>query len=143
MPAAGGETIQLRTSSTVPYRLSVCRLAGDVDQASGRGDRMSVPFTIRFHLHPDIEADVFLAGSAVRLRPPSGDIWVMRQLGGDLTVEDSVYLDDRRVRPRATKQIVVRAEAKAYAGLVKWAFRRAEPEKPAPRDLGEEAELDA
>ena len=113
------------------------------DQASGRGDRMSVPFTIRFHLHPDIEADVFLAGSAVRLRPPSGDIWVMRQLGGDLTVEDSVYLDDRRVRPRATKQIVVRAEAKAYAGLVKWAFRRAEPEKPAPRDLGEEAELDA
>lgn len=28
---AAGETIHFRTSSTVPYRLSICRLAGDVD----------------------------------------------------------------------------------------------------------------
>ena len=109
------------------------------DMAAGRMDKMSVPFTIRFHLHPDVEADVFLAGSAVRLRPPSGDLWVMRQLGGDLTIEDSVFLDDRRARPRATKQIVVRGEAIEYSGVVKWAFRRAEPNKPAPRDLAETA----
>lgn len=29
---AAGETIHFRTSSTVPYRLSVCRLAGEVDE---------------------------------------------------------------------------------------------------------------
>lgn len=109
------------------------------DIAAGRMDKMAIPFTIRFHLHPDVEADVFLAGSAVRLRPPTGDLWVMRQLGGDLTIEDSVFLDDRRARPRATKQIVVRGEAKEYSGVVKWAFRRAEPNKPAPRDLAETA----
>ncbi|MEM7270031.1 MAG: heparinase II/III-family protein, partial [Pseudomonadota bacterium] len=107
------------------------------DIAAGRGDKLTVPFTIRFHLHPQVEADIFLAGGAVRLKPPSGDLWVMRQLGGQLTIEDSVYLDDHRAAPRATKQIVVRAEATEYSGLVKWAFRRAEPEKPAPRDLAE------
>lgn len=112
------------------------------DIAAGRMDKMAIPFIIRFHLHPDVEADVFLAGSAVRLRPPTGDLWVMRQLGGDLTIEDSVFLDDRRVRPRATKQIVVRGEAKEYSGVVKWAFRRAEPNKPAPRDLAETAAAD-
>ena len=31
---AAGETIHFRTSSTVPYRLSICRLAGDVDDQS-------------------------------------------------------------------------------------------------------------
>jgi uncharacterized heparinase superfamily protein len=107
------------------------------DQAAGRQDRMAVPFTIRFHLHPDIGAGIFLAGSAVRLALPTGDIWVMRQLGGDMSIEDSVYLDEGRVAPRATKQIVVRAAATEYAGHVKWAFRRAEPEKPAPRDVEE------
>ncbi|MGB1212262.1 MAG: heparinase II/III family protein [Pikeienuella sp.] len=107
------------------------------DQAAGKGDRMAVPFTIRFHLHPDVSADVFLAGSAVRLALVSGDIWIMRQLGGDMTIEDSVYIDEARVAPRATKQIVVRALATEYAGHVKWAFRRAEPEKPAPRDVEE------
>lgn len=109
------------------------------DIAAGRMDKMAIPFTIRFHLHPDVEADIFLAGSAVRLRPPTGDLWVMRQLGGDLSIEDSVFLDDHRARPRATKQIVVRGEAKEYSSVVKWAFRRAEPENPAPRDLAETA----
>ncbi|MFT7596917.1 MAG: putative heparinase superfamily protein [Paracoccaceae bacterium] len=105
------------------------------DQAAGHENRMEVPFTIRFHLHPDVEADIFLAGSAIRLLPATGDIWVMRQLGGIMSLEDSIYIDESRVAPRATKQIVVRATAKEYGGEVKWAFRRAEPEKPAPRDL--------
>ena len=29
---AAGDTIEFRVSSTVPYRLSVCRLAGEVDE---------------------------------------------------------------------------------------------------------------
>lgn len=96
--------------------------------ASGGG----VPFAIRFHLHPDVDAELFLKGGAARLRLPDGDVWVMRQLGGELAIEDSVYLDDRRVRPRATKQIVVKAAATEYAGVVKWAFTRTEPEKAEP-----------
>ncbi len=101
------------------------------DQAAGRENRFSIPFTIRFHLHPDVIADVFLAGGAVRLKTPDGDLWVMRQLGGSLAIEESVYLDETRLAPRATKQIVVRAEASEYRGEVKWAFRRAEAERPA------------
>lgn len=89
-----------------------------------------VPYTIRFHLHPSIEAAIFLAGSAVRLTPPSGDVWTMRQLGGALTIEESVYLDEESLGPRATKQIVVRARATGYRSQVKWAFRRAAPDRP-------------
>ncbi|MEM7546799.1 MAG: heparinase II/III family protein [Pseudomonadota bacterium] len=107
--------------------------AAAFDQAAGVENRMGIPFTIRFHLHPDVEADIFLAGGAVRLRAPSGDTWVMRQLGGDLKIEDSVYLDEARVAPRATKQIVVRSMATNYRGQVKWAFRRAEAERPTDR----------
>ena len=101
------------------------------DQAAGRQDKFFVPFTLRFHLHPDVDAAVFLAGGAVRLKTPDGDVWVMRQLGGELVIEDSVYLDEARLTPRATKQIVVRAEAREYRGEVKWAFRRAEADRRA------------
>ncbi|MEO1611350.1 MAG: heparinase II/III family protein [Pseudomonadota bacterium] len=97
------------------------------DQVAGPG---TVPFTIRFHLHPDVEADIFLAGGAVRLKTADDDVWVMRQLGGRLTIEDSVFLDEGRLTPRATKQIVVRAEAREYRGEVKWALRRAEADRP-------------
>lgn len=114
--------------------------AAAFDQAAGINNRMGVPFTIRFHLHPDVEADIFLAGGAVRLRPPSGDFWIMRQLGGDLKIEDSVYLDEQRIAPRATKQIVVTSLATAYRGQVKWAFRRAETDDP--REVSAAAEID-
>ncbi|QIE57078.1 heparinase [Pikeienuella piscinae] len=98
--------------------------------AAARDTHGAVRFTIRFHLHPDVEADVFLAGSAIRLNPGGSDVWVMRQSGGALSIEESVYLDERRAQPRATKQIVVRALAKDYRGEVKWTFRRAEPTRP-------------
>lgn len=109
------------------------------DIAAGRENRLSVPFTIRFHLHPEAEADLFLAGSAARLRI-GAEVWVMRQSGGALSIEESVWLDEARAAPRATKQIVVRAAAKDYRGEVKWTFRRAEAERPEPRA---EAEAEA
>lgn len=107
----------------------------DLLTASGPGPRAAfdavakdrrIPFTLRFHLHPDVEVESFLAGSALRLRPGDGDLWIMRQSGGALKLEESVFLDEARATPRATKQIVVRARAKDYRGEVKWTFRRAD-----------------
>lgn len=106
------------------------------DMAAGRENRMEAPFSIRFHLHPEVEAEPFLAGSALRLRA-GGETWVMRQSGGRLSMEESVWLDEARARPRATKQIVVRAAAKDYRGAVKWTFRRAEAERPSAREAAE------
>ncbi len=106
------------------------------DAAARREERGSVPFTIRFHLHPEAEAGLFLAGSAARLRLGS-EIWVMRASGGALSIEESVWLDEARAAPRATKQMVVRAAAKDYRGAVKWTFRRAEGEGPEARAAAE------
>ncbi|MEX2520191.1 MAG: heparinase II/III family protein, partial [Paracoccaceae bacterium] len=111
------------------------------DLAAGRNGGTAVPFTIRFHLHPDVEAEMFLAGSAVRIRPGTGDVWVMRQSGGHIAIEESVYLDEGRGKPRATKQIVVRGRAAEYRGEVRWTFRLAEQDKPGA--AGDAARADA
>ncbi|WP_340110420.1 heparinase II/III family protein [Pikeienuella sp. HZG-20] len=106
------------------------------DAAARRRDPARISFTIRFHLHPSVGAEFFLAGSALRLHLPArdgandGETWIMRQSGGDLALEESVYLDERRAAPRATKQIVVRARTKDYSGVAKWTFRRAETARP-------------
>ncbi|MFV0472670.1 MAG: heparinase II/III family protein, partial [Pikeienuella sp.] len=112
----------------------------DLLTAAGPGPRaafdqgtegLGARFTLRFHLHPDVEAELFLAGSAVKLRPGGGETWIMRQSGGALSLEKSAYIDEDRIAPRATKQIVVRALMKDYRGEVKWTFRRAETATPA------------
>lgn len=94
-----------------------------------------VSFTSRFHVHPDIEATLALAETAVSLKMLSGETWVFRQSGGALTLEDSVYLDQARLRPRATKQIVVSGRVSEYWGQITWAFKRAEEGSRNPRDF--------
>lgn len=88
--------------------------------------KLGVAFAALFHLHPDVEAKLALAGSAVSLRLPSGESWVFRQSGGTLELADSVYLDPFHLHPRATRQIVVSGRAVEYRGQVTWAFHRAE-----------------
>ncbi len=76
-----------------------------------------VRYYLRFHLHPDVDAEVDLGGSAVSMALKSGEIWVFRHSGGlDLTLEPSVYLEKGRLKPRATKQIVLAGSLAAFAG---------------------------
>ncbi len=49
-----------------------------------------------------------LGGSAVSMALKSGEIWVFRHTGGrSLALEPSVYLEKGRLKPRATRQIVL------------------------------------
>ena len=105
------------------------------DKAVAGAPRLGVSYAVRFHLHPDITATLSLGGQAVALRTPASEAWVMRQSGGELALEDSVYFDQERLRPRATKQIVVKATALEYWGRVTWAFRRADDGQRSTRDL--------
>src|SRR5690606_34063897 len=82
----------------------------------GRTGLQGIPFAIRFHLHPDVDATLDLGGAAVSMALKSGEIWVFRHDGiGDLTLEPSVYLESGRLRPRATRQIVLAARVLDYA----------------------------
>lgn len=95
-----------------------------------------IPFDIRFHLHPDADAALDLGGSAVSMALKSGEIWIFRcDAGGSLALEPSVYLEKGRLKPRATKQIVLSGRAMEYATRIRWSLAKAQDTAVAVRDL--------
>lgn len=95
-----------------------------------------VGFDIRFHLHPDVDASIDLGGAAISLALKSGEVWVFRHDGQhDLSLQASVYLEKGRLKPRATKQIVLSGRAMAYATRVRWSLSKAHETAIAVRDL--------
>ncbi len=106
------------------------------DKAMDASGLAGVGFDIRFHLHPDVDAAVDLGGSAVSMALKSGEIWVFRHDGvGKLSVEPSVYLEKGRLKPRATKQIVLSGRAMEYATRIQWTLSKAQDTAYAVRDM--------
>ncbi|QOL82249.1 heparinase II/III family protein [Pseudooceanicola spongiae] len=100
-----------------------------------------VPFAMRFHLHPEVEAQLDMGGSAVSLILKSGEIWVFRHDGAqELTLETSVFLEKDRITPRASKQIVLSGRALEYATRIRWSFAKAQDTPVSVRDLNREGE---
>lgn len=107
-------------------------LRGEDSLTGGRGEQ-SVPFALRFHLHPavvpEVEADTPLGEGVVSLALPGGETWRFLALGGALAVEDSVYLGEPG-RQQRSHQLVVTGETDpaasddGVAALVKWAIKR-------------------
>lgn len=85
-----------------------------------------IPFTVRFLLHPDVTASLDMSGHAVSLKLKSEEIWVFRQSGGEIALEETSFLDQQRLRPRATRAIIVRGEVSEEQGQVTWALTRAQ-----------------
>ncbi|WP_299746160.1 heparinase II/III family protein [uncultured Tateyamaria sp.] len=95
-----------------------------------------VPFDIRFHLHPEVHAELDMGGSAVSMALKSGELWVFRHDGTrDLSLEPSVYLEKGRLKPRATQQIVLSGRAMTFATRVRWSLSKAQETAMGIRDL--------
>ncbi len=92
----------------------------------------ALPFEAHFHLHPDVRATLAEDGKSVALQLPNKEIWVFRQEGGEIGLETSVYLDQWRLKPRATKQIVVTSAIVEYGGQITWIFKRVKDGERAP-----------
>ena len=106
------------------------------DAASHAGRDPGVAFTIRFHLHPDVEPDLDAQGAVALLRLRSGEVWRLAHDGGArLSLAPSVYLEKSRPRPVPTQQVVLSGRAMAYATLVRWSLVRSGDAALAPRDL--------
>ncbi|WP_373636863.1 heparinase II/III family protein [Yoonia sp. BS5-3] len=102
-----------------------------------------VAFSVRFHLHPDVEATLDMGGTAVSLRLKSGETWVFRHDGvGTLTLAPSVYLQNGRLKPRATQQVVLSGRAMSYATRVRWSLAKAQDTPTAVRDLEQADPMD-
>jgi uncharacterized heparinase superfamily protein len=103
-----------------------------------------VPFTVRFHLHPEVDATLDMGGTAVSLALRSGEIWVFRFEGrGELMLQSSIYLEKSRLKPRKTKQVVLSGVAMDYATRIRWTLAKAQDTPTVLRDLetGDRAEL--
>jgi len=79
------------------------------------------PYTLRFHLHPGVNASMQQDGETVLLRLPAGGGWRFRSDGAKLTLEESVYLGG--TEPRRTEQIVITGYADGPQ-QVKWALTK-------------------
>ena len=82
-----------------------------------------IPYAIRFHLHPSVQASLIQNGGAVLLALPSGGGWRLRATGGSLALEESIYAG-RGDEPRKTQQIVISGTTDDDQTIVKWALQR-------------------
>ncbi len=106
------------------------------DKAMDAVTLQGIPFDIRFHLHPDVDASLDMGGAAVSMALKSGEIWIFRTDGkATLALEPSVYLEKNRLKPRATKQIVLSGRVMEYATRTRWSLAKAQDTPIGIRDL--------
>jgi uncharacterized heparinase superfamily protein len=95
-----------------------------------------VAYSIRFHLHPEVDAALDMGETAVSMAQKSGELWVFRHDGvAKLSLEPSVYLEKGRLQPRATKQIVLTGRAMDYATRIRWSLSKTQDTAVGVRDL--------
>ena len=90
----------------------------------GRRSRgKTIDYAIRFHLAPGVDVSATADGSGALLRIGEGALWRFRVLGGELAVEDSLWIDPRG-RPRPTRQLIITGPAPAEGIEVTWILVR-------------------
>ena len=96
------------------------------DQLMGKGRkkiRESAGYAVRFHLAPGVEATATADGMGAILRSKGAPPWNFRCRGGQLTQEESLWIDGRG-QPQRTTQLVIVGEVSALGGEIGWQFRR-------------------
>lgn len=96
--------------------------AGGGARGPGLESGGELPFAVRFHLHPDVQASPVQGGNAVLLKVGNQG-WRFRASGAEVQVEESIYLG-RAGESRRTDQIVLNGIAGPEEKAVKWAFRK-------------------
>ena len=79
------------------------------------------PFTLRFHLHPDVQASLQQDGETVLMRLRSGSGWRLLADGARMALEESIYLGGPE--PRRSEQVVLTGYADGPQ-QVKWAITK-------------------
>jgi uncharacterized heparinase superfamily protein len=85
--------------------------------------RESAAYAVRFHLAPGVEATITADGMGAILRSKGAPPWNFRCRGGQLTAEESLWVDGHG-QPHGTMQLVIVGEVSALGGEIGWQFRR-------------------
>lgn len=83
-----------------------------------------VPYAVRFHLHPEVEAATTADGQGALLRVRGRTVWQFRCRGGRLAIEDSLWVDGE-AGLHETSQLVVAGDSPPDGTAIAWIFRRA------------------
>lgn len=96
--------------------------------------RDTIPFTIRFHLHPSVRATLAQDLDSAILIQGSSVGWRLRTDGGPLSIEPSLYLGYGS-KPVKTQQIVISGQAfgdsdgETRSNRVRWSLKKLEARK--------------
>lgn len=133
-----GRVALLETSHTayrsrfgLTHRRRLC-LQDNGDVLSGEDTiegRAGVPYTLRFHLHPNIQASLVQEGDEILLRARSGTGWRFAAEGAKLALEDSVHMAVGEA-PRRSLQIVISGTTKSEHVSQPWVLRREKLNNP-------------
>jgi uncharacterized heparinase superfamily protein len=84
-----------------------------------KGGARYIPYSVRFHLHPDVQVSETREQRSVLLRGPSGRGWWFRNDAQEVTLEPSAWFE--KGMPRRSAQIVLRGHVSSTAGArVRW-----------------------
>lgn len=82
-----------------------------------------VNVSIRFHLHPSVTVSLINNGAEALLRLQGGVGWRFKHHGGELSLEDSVFMGEG-AQPRKTKQLVINGQILDIYNQFKWCLRK-------------------
>lgn len=83
-----------------------------------------IAFAARFHLAPAVEVTATADGQGALLRIRGGAVWQFRCRGGQLMVEDGVWIDGL-ARPQATLMLAIAGETPPDGITLSWELKRA------------------
>jgi uncharacterized heparinase superfamily protein len=91
---------------------------------TGRAGRaQAVDYAVRFHLAPGVEVSATADGTGALLRISAGALWRFRAIGGEVGIEDSLWIDSRG-RPHQTRQLVIAGTAPEEGIELTWILTR-------------------
>ncbi len=88
-----------------------------------KGQRGKVGFAIRFHLGPGIELGKSDDGQGVGIAMPDGSYWQFRVGGGEVKVEESLWVDGQG-RPQPVQQLVLQGLVSRGGGNFAWLLKK-------------------
>jgi uncharacterized heparinase superfamily protein len=103
----------------------ILRIAGDGDSMTGRDilqGKGGREFSLRWHLHPSVQASLSQNSQTALLRTPSGAGWRLRVEGHPLGIESSVYCGGPT--PRRTLQVKTSLMTVPGETAVTWSLTR-------------------
>ncbi|WP_422345074.1 heparinase II/III family protein [Parasphingorhabdus sp.] len=92
------------------------------DGKKRRRKKKDVEYALRFHLGPDIESDLISEGKGVLLRLKDGNLWQFRSTGGEIVLEDSVWVDGMGI-PHSVMQMVITDTVGSGGGATGWLLK--------------------